>query len=74
MHDISTTEDQLQDIEHEETNTTPVFSHLFQGKDVSTLRKISTNEDLLNNEGHQEIKTTIILCSANLMINYVYLR
>ena len=59
MHDISTAEDQLQDKEHE-TKTTPLYSHLFQGKHVSTLRKISTNEDLPKNEDHQEIKTTLI--------------
>ncbi len=60
VHEISTTEDQLQDKEHEETKTTPVHSHLFQGKHVNTLRKISTSEDLPQNEDHQEIKTTLI--------------
>ncbi len=60
VHEISTAEDQLQDKEHEETKTTPVYSHLFQGKHVNTLRKISTSEDLPQNEDHQEIKTTLI--------------
>ncbi len=60
VHEISTAEDQLQDKEHEETKTTPVYSHLFQGKHVNTLRKISTSEDLSQNEDHQEIQTTLI--------------
>ncbi len=61
VHEISTTGDQLQDKEHEEAKTTPVYySHLFQGKHVSTMRKISTTEDLPKNEDHQEIKTTLI--------------
>ena len=60
MKKISTTYKLSQDEEHEKTKTTPVYSHLFQGKHVSTLRKISTNEDMPENEDHQEIKTTLI--------------
>ncbi len=41
VHKIFTTEQQLQHEEYEETMTTPVYSHLFQGKHVSTLLSTS---------------------------------
>ncbi len=37
---ISTTEKLSQDEEHEETKTTPVYSHLFQGKYVAKYYEI----------------------------------